>query len=157
VRDGWLWCAEPIILLTSSAKLGLLDAVERISGDPYTTPFDISNTKGLAMTIDRSLRIRSGGTSNRSVLKRSERLQKLKESERWNEGDSVFGLPKVRVIRTALKKKKKAKAEEAAEGAEGGEAAAGAAAPAAGAKGAAPAAGKAAAGAKPAAGGKGGK
>lgn len=88
------------------------------------------------MTIDRSLRVRAGSIQNRNVLSRAERLQKLKESERWSEGTSVYGLPKVRVIKLALKKKKKAKAEEGAEGA-----AAGAAAPAAGA-------------AKPAAGGK---
>ena len=104
------------------------------------------------MTIDPSLRVRAGSIQNRNVLSRAERLQKLKESERWSEGTSVYGLPKVRVIKLALKKKKKAKAEEGAEGAEG------AAAPAAGAKaaaGAKPAAGaKAAAPAKPAGGGK---
>ena len=47
------------------------------------------------MTIDRSLRVRKGMLSNRNVLKRAERLEKLKETERWQEGDSVFGLPKV--------------------------------------------------------------
>jgi small basic protein (TIGR04137 family) len=97
------------------------------------------------MTIDRSLRVRSGSIANRNVLTRGERLQKLKEAEKWQDGSSVFGLPKVRVIKMALKKKKKAKTEEAAaEGAEG------AAAPA-GATAATPAA------AKPAAGAKGGK
>jgi small basic protein (TIGR04137 family) len=101
------------------------------------------------MTIDRSLRVRSGSIANRNVLTRGERLQKLKEAEKWQDGGSVFGLPKVRVIKLALKKKKKAKAEEAAEGA------AGAAAPAAGAT---PAAGaKPAAAAKSAGGAKGGK
>lgn len=97
------------------------------------------------MTIDRSLRVRAGSIQNRNVLSRAERLQKLKESERWSEGKSVYGLPKVRVIKLALKKKKKAKAEEGAEGAEGAAApAAGAAKPAAGAKAAAakPAGGK---------------
>ncbi len=61
------------------------------------------------MTIDRSLRVRKGMLSNRNVLKRSERLEKLKETERWQEGDSVFGLPKVRIEKVALKKRKKAK------------------------------------------------
>ena len=61
------------------------------------------------MTIDRSLRVRKGMLSNRNVLKRSERLEKLKETERWKEGDSVFGLPKVRIEKVALKRKKKAK------------------------------------------------
>jgi|SRR6476469_3808173 len=86
------------------------------------------------MTIDKSLRVKAGAISNRNVLTRAERILKLKETERWKEGDNVLGLPKVRVLKLALKKKKKAaKAEEGAEGA---------AAPAAG--GAAPAKGGAA-------------
>ncbi len=94
------------------------------------------------MTIDKSLRVKAGAISNRNVLTRAERILKLKESERWKEGDRVLGLPKVRVLKLALKKKKKAaKAEDGAEGA--APAAGGAAAkPAAGgAKGAAPAKG----------------
>ena len=70
------------------------------------------------MTIDKSLKIRRGGSSNRSVLTRGERLEKLKETERWKEGDSPFGLPKVRVRKLVMKKKKKKKEEEE-EGAEG--------------------------------------
>ena len=70
------------------------------------------------MTIDKSLRVKAGAISNRNVLTRAERVLKLKESRRWKEGDSVLGLPKVRVLKLALKKKKKAaKAEEGAEGA----------------------------------------
>ena len=61
------------------------------------------------MTIDRSLRVRKGTLSNRNVLKRAERLEKLKETERWQEGDSVFGLPKVKIQKVALKRKKKVK------------------------------------------------
>lgn len=77
------------------------------------------------MTIDKSLKVRRGATSSRSVLTRAERLERLKETERWKEGDSPLGLPKVRVRKLAMKKKKKkAKEEEGAEGA--------AAAPAAG-------------------------
>jgi small basic protein (TIGR04137 family) len=99
------------------------------------------------MTIDKSLRVKAGAISNRNVLTRAERILKLKESERWKEGDRVLGLPKVRVLKLALKKKKKAaKAEEGAEGAAapaaGGAAAPAAAKPAAGAK-AAPAKGAA--------------
>jgi len=99
------------------------------------------------MPIDKSLKVKSGGIQNRNVLTRAERIEKLKELERWSEGSSVLGLPKVRVTKLALKKKKKAKAEE---GAEGEAAAAGGAAPAAGA--AAGAAKPAAGAAKPAAG-----
>src|SRR5438105_3385172 len=98
------------------------------------------------MTIDKSLRVKAGAISNRNVLTRTERIAKLKETERWHEGDSVLGLAKVRVLKLALKKKKKAaKAEEGAEG--GAAPAAGGAAPAAGAKPAAGAAAKPAAGA----------
>lgn len=83
------------------------------------------------MTIDKSLKIRRGATSNRSVLTRIERLEKLKEMDRWSEGDSPLGLAKVRVRKLQMKKKKKEKKEEDAT-AKGGKAAKGA-------KGAAPA------------------
>jgi len=98
------------------------------------------------MTIDKSLRVKAGAISNRNVLTRAERIAKLKETERWQEGSSVLGLPKVRVLKLALKKKKKAaKAEEGAEGAT--PAAGGAAKPAAGGAKAAAGAAKPAAGA----------
>ncbi len=64
------------------------------------------------MTIDKSLKIRRGGSSNRSVLTRGERLEKLKESDRWKDGDSPFGLAKVRVRKLVMKKKKKKEAGE---------------------------------------------
>jgi small basic protein (TIGR04137 family) len=70
------------------------------------------------MTIDKSLRVRRGATRNRSVLTRVERIARLKESDRWQDGDSPLGLPKVRVRKLTMKKKKKKKEEEgAAEGA----------------------------------------
>ncbi|MBB73944.1 MAG: small basic protein [Planctomycetaceae bacterium] len=68
------------------------------------------------MTLDKSLKVRAGLARQRSVLKRVERLEKLKESDRWNEGQSVFGLPKVRVQKLVLKKKKKEKVAETEEG-----------------------------------------
>jgi small basic protein (TIGR04137 family) len=95
------------------------------------------------MTIDKSLKVKGSGIQNRNVLTRAERIEKLIAAEKFKEGDKVLGLPKVRVFKLALKKKKKAKAEE---GAEAGKPAAGGAAK--------PAAGKAAAGAKPAGGAK---
>lgn len=61
------------------------------------------------MTIDKSLRIRSGVTRSRNVLTRAERISKLQEGDRWREGNPVLGLPKVRVQKLAIKKKKKAK------------------------------------------------
>jgi small basic protein (TIGR04137 family) len=61
------------------------------------------------MTIDKSLKIQRGLIKNRNVLTRVERLERLQETERWREGDSIFGLPKVRVQKVSLKKKKKVK------------------------------------------------
>lgn len=69
------------------------------------------------MTMDKSLRIRRGLLRSRSVLTRAERLAQLKDADRWKEGDSPLGLPKVRVFKLAMKKKKKKKEEEGAEGA----------------------------------------
>lgn len=61
------------------------------------------------MTIDKSLKIKAGSVKTRNVLTRAERLTKLMETERWSEGDSVYGMPKVRVQKISLKKKKKVK------------------------------------------------
>jgi len=109
------------------------------------------------MSLDPSLKSANALIRHRNVLTRDERLAKLKEEEKWRDGMSVFGLPKVGHRKQAL-----AKAEKAEVAADGTTPAAGAAgaAPATGAKGAAPAAGaKGAApagkGAAPAAGAKG--
>ena len=99
------------------------------------------------MSQHPSLRSSDKGRQHRSVLKRYEKLKILKEKEKWDEKDSVFGLVKVKVVRFKVKKEKAAVAEEASGAAPG---AAAAAAPAAGAaKAAAP--GKAAPAAKAAA------
>ena len=85
------------------------------------------------MSLDPSLR--SGNTlgRHRNVLNRAERLDKLKEDDKWDEGKSVYNLPKVGHRKAIIVKTVK---EEVA-------AVPGApvVAPAAGAKGAAPAAG----------------
>jgi len=47
------------------------------------------------MSIDRSLKITGALKRHRNVLTRAERLESLKEEEKWSEGDSLFGLPKV--------------------------------------------------------------
>lgn len=67
------------------------------------------------MTIDKSLKIRAGITRSRNVLTRAERLEKLKERNRWSEGDPVLGLPKVGVVKVSLRKKKKKKEGEESE------------------------------------------
>jgi small basic protein (TIGR04137 family) len=99
------------------------------------------------MSIDKSLRRKNSLQRARSVLTRDERIKTLMETERWTEGRSPYGLPKVRVMKVVKKKAPKEKVA-AAEGTAAEGAAEGAAAPAAGAKGA-PAA-KAAPAAKPA-------
>ena len=47
------------------------------------------------MSIDPSLKIKNALTRHRNVLTRAERIEMLKEEERWSEGDSLLGLPKV--------------------------------------------------------------
>jgi len=69
------------------------------------------------MTMDKSLRTKLGLARARSVLSRDERITRLKAVDRWKEGDSPVGLPKVRVYKISLKKKKVKKEEEGAEGA----------------------------------------
>lgn len=64
------------------------------------------------MSMDKSLKMRSGMAGSRSVLTREERILRLKEAERWSEDDSPLGLPKVRVYKLSMKKKKKKKAED---------------------------------------------
>lgn len=64
------------------------------------------------MTIDKSLKVKAGMARSRNVLTRAERIAKLIEADRWKEGDKVIGLPKVRVQKLALKKKKKVKMED---------------------------------------------
>ena len=85
------------------------------------------------MPIDKSLKVKAGAISNRNVLTRAERIAKLVEMDKWKEGDKVLGLPKVRVVKLSLKKKKKAKAEEGADAAKPAAGGAAAAKPAAGA------------------------
>jgi small basic protein (TIGR04137 family) len=79
------------------------------------------------MSIDKSLRRKNSLERSRNVLTRGERIKVLQNDERWPEGRSPYGLPKVRVIKIG-KKPKKAKEEAAAteEGAEGAAPAAGA-------------------------------
>ena len=81
------------------------------------------------MSIHRSLASRSKLKRQRNVLSRVERIEKMVDQGRWNAGDTVFGLPALKVLKIKTGKKKK-KVEKEAEG----EAAAPGAAPAAGAE-----------------------
>lgn len=69
------------------------------------------------MTIDKSLKSKSRLARSRNVLKREERIAQLQFEENWKDGQSPYGLPKVRVVKTSVgrKKKKKAKEDEAEE------------------------------------------
>jgi small basic protein (TIGR04137 family) len=95
------------------------------------------------MSIDRSLKLKGALVRHRNVLTRGERIVKLKEEEKWEEGDSLFGLAKVANRKVAVTKKKEAKVaavEGEIPGVPGAEGAPGTAAPAG--KAGAPAAGK---------------
>lgn len=89
------------------------------------------------MSIHGSLATAGKLKRHRNVLTRAERLELLRKDKRWADGQSIFGLPKVRNIMAKAKKKEKDAADAAAPAA--GAAAAGAAAPAKDAKAAAPA------------------
>ena len=69
------------------------------------------------MSVDRSLRIKGALARHRNVLTRDERIEQLKDKEKWAEGDSLFGLPKV-AHRKYHAGSKAAKAEKKEEGAE---------------------------------------
>ena len=120
------------------------------------------------MSLDPSLKSASSLARHRNVLTRGERLEALKELEKWDETKSVFNLPKVGHRKQALAKAEKVVAADgaapvagaiAAKGAPAGKGAAAAkgapaAKGAAGAKGAPAAKGAAAAKGAPAAKGK---
>jgi len=59
------------------------------------------------MSIHKSLKVKGKQARARNVLSREERLARLKTQDRWSEGRSVFGLPKVRVETVAPRKRAK--------------------------------------------------
>ena len=61
------------------------------------------------MTLDRSLKVKAGAIKTRNVLTRAERIAQLQDQEKFNEEEDVLGMPKVRVVKVSLKKKKKVK------------------------------------------------
>jgi len=67
------------------------------------------------MSIDRTLKIKGALTRHRNVLTRAERIEKLKDEERWSEQDSVLGLPKVIHRKSHAGRKAKEALEKAAE------------------------------------------
>ena len=75
------------------------------------------------MSLDRSLKIKGSLSRHRNVLTRAERISALQEQEKFSEGDSPFGLPKVGHRKASVGGKVK-KVDENKEGEGEGEAAA---------------------------------
>lgn len=76
------------------------------------------------MSVHPSLKTQKS-KRHKSVLKRLEKILRLQKEDKWQEGDSVFGLPKVKVVKLKIRKEK-AKAPEAEEATAAEAAAAGA-------------------------------
>ena len=72
------------------------------------------------MSVHPSLKSTDKNKKQRSVLKRTERIKKMIDKDEWKEGDSVYGLPKIKTIKLKLKKEKVEKPEEAGAVAEEG-------------------------------------
>ncbi len=64
------------------------------------------------MTMDPSLKVKAGAIKTRNVLTRAERIAQLRKLDRFDEEANVVGMPKVRVMKVSLKRKKKVKKEE---------------------------------------------
>ncbi len=60
------------------------------------------------MSIHPSFKRSSRSKRHRSVLKRFERLKTLFDKEEWEEGKSIFGLPKIKILKLKIKKEKAA-------------------------------------------------
>jgi len=70
------------------------------------------------MSLDKSLKSGGALTRHRNVLSRAERIEQLADDEKWQDGDGVFGLPKVAHRKVQARKSKPAAGEAPAEGAE---------------------------------------
>ncbi|MCB9850941.1 MAG: small basic protein [Phycisphaerales bacterium] len=69
------------------------------------------------MSLDKSLKTAANLSRHRNVLRRHERIDVLREEERWREGQAPVGLPKVAHRKANIGgKDKKAKGPEKEEG-----------------------------------------
>ena len=66
--------------------------------------------KGI-MSLHRSLKIDKFSAKKRSVRKRQERIRSLILQRKWEQGQSVFGLPKEKIIKIKPIKSEKKKVE----------------------------------------------
>ncbi len=64
------------------------------------------------MSIDRSLKSAGSLARHRNVLTRAERIKRLTDQDRWEDGKSVLGLPKVANRNLKVGKKPKKEKEE---------------------------------------------
>jgi small basic protein (TIGR04137 family) len=88
------------------------------------TQFPILETT--TVSLHKSLRRKDSLVRRRNVLSRAERIKRLQDDERWQEGESVFSLPKVKphiVVAPTARPKRKAEEPEGAEAQEAAEAA----------------------------------
>ena len=58
------------------------------------------------MSQHPSLKSSTKGKAHRSVWKRFERLKFLMDKDKWSEGNSIFGLPKMKLLKLKIKKEK---------------------------------------------------
>ncbi len=68
------------------------------------------------MSMDKSLKSKNTLQRHRNVLTRAERIQVLKDTDRWTEDSTAVGLPKIVHRKAAVGKKDKEKKEEKTEG-----------------------------------------
>ncbi len=67
------------------------------------------------MGLHPSLKRTNSLGGNRSVMNRTERIKWLIEKGKWNQGDPVLGLPKIKIVKLKALKKEKQKVEEEAQ------------------------------------------
>jgi len=67
------------------------------------------------MSQHTSLKESAASGKHRNVLKRYERIRKIVESEKWDDRQSIYKLPKLKMIKLKVKKSS-GKAEEGKEG-----------------------------------------
>ncbi len=70
------------------------------------------------MSMDKSLKSKNTLQRHRNVLTRAERVQHLKETDRWTDDTSPFGMPKIVHRKAAVGKKDKAEKKVEGEGEE---------------------------------------
>jgi small basic protein (TIGR04137 family) len=63
------------------------------------------------MSIHPSLKIDLAGAQQKSVLSRLQRVKGIMKKGKWQEGQSVTGLPKIKILKIKTKKTKAAKEE----------------------------------------------